>query len=222
MLVGIRLTLILLFLIVIVICLFTDRYVEGFAGEANDWGGAPKSEDPQALAQCETRIKELQTKWNKETESRSDNAAVVAQKKELQEQDKEKGYQDQMTMIGDNIKNAENKRSSAEQKLVEANKLEQNCQTKLTQELQKLVQPKACCDQMAKEKDDAIKLNQIERQRAVKLQESNNNLGPEVANLEKRNNQLILDTNKCDKLKNDLQYENGELKKDIQRKQQIK
>lgn len=216
----IRLTLMLLLLTVVLVCLLNKCDIETFAGEANDWGGAPKTEDPKAQAQCEQRIKEFQAKWDKEAGSRGDNAAAAAKSKKLQDQDKERGYQDQLQMMNDNTKDAEKKKATAERKLVEVKKQEEDCQVNLAKELQKLVQPKTCCDQMAKEKDEAIKRNQAEKQRASKLQESNYTLGPQVSNLESLYKKLMVDANRCEMLNTDLRYQNEELKKDVARKNQ--
>lgn len=216
---GIRTTLILLLFVVILLCMFNSYKYEGFVGEANDWGGAPVTENPKDAEQCEQRVKEFQTKWDKEASSRDENAAIAAKKKELQDADKVSGYTDQLKMMNDNIKDAQKKQSIALQKMDESIRAEQQCQGKLVQELQKLEEPKACCDQMSKLKDEAVKVKKAAQEKAKELEGQNGELRSKRNNLESQFKSLVSGINQCNKERGDAQKENEQLKRDVAIKQ---
>lgn len=157
----IKLILLIMLVIFVLACLYQMYTTEYFAGEAtNQFGGAPKKSDPEAIAKCEKKTEDLKQKIKKDEQDRMDANAMNLKNAQLQQEDAIRTQEDQMKMYAEGMKEANKKKGEMLSKMSEISQAITDCNDKLTSLEASLVDPTKCCDKERKERDIAVKWRQ--------------------------------------------------------------
>lgn len=166
-------------------------------GSANDFGGAPKIADPKGLAECKQRIKDINDRIKKDAVKQIETEKNEASEKQKADEDRIKGYQDQITMLSDNTKDATKKLKTAETKIPESIEKLNICTADLNRIQPILDTQKKCCEQMRTEKDNYTKMKNDATAKFGELNGENNNLSARISEITNSSTSIINDINKC-------------------------
>lgn len=170
---------------------------DGEPGKANEFGGAPKIEDPKGLEDCRKRVTELQGKIKKDEQKKQQEAVNEAKTNQKNDEERAKGYETQYTTITDSTKEAVQKYKQAEAKIPEATDKLNKCLAELNKLQPILDAQKQCCDGMRTERDNFIKMKNEANAKLGQIIPENNALAAKVQELNNVSTTIVNDINKC-------------------------